>query len=276
MMNYDRILNRGGFAMHHTVHGFAAALCLLVATACSGPAGQPGTDTGMLPVDDGGMPPVDGWNPANDSGRPNDAGETACNSHSDCADFDIGFGVRCVMQGGTTVCAARCSDTGWCSSSGGIWCTDALAYHGGSMERVCRPTGDECTPSMMEMRVTPPCDPDTRTGAGSGPTGLEGYVGSGMSWFSPSAGCDTGMGPDAMSRIELYMHCGENAGIDPYRGIYYYDRDGLWYANYQNRATQEWSRMSFEIHPEFGPQCATIELFHAGEDVPYQTFMACR
>jgi hypothetical protein len=137
---------------------------------------------------------------------------------------------------------------------------------------------DECTPSMMEMRVTPPCDPDTRTGAGSGPTGLEGYVGPSTSWFSPRGGCGSGLAesPDSMSRIMLEMGCGENATIEPYRGLYYYDRDGLWYANYQNRATQEWSRMSFDIHPEFGPQSASVELFHAGEDVPYLTFMVTR
>ncbi len=135
---------------------------------------------------------------------------------------------------------------------------------------------DECTPDMMSMRVTPPCDPDTRTGAGTGPTGLEGFVGPGAGWMTSGGGCSTGQGPGPMDRILLEMACNENRDINPYLGLYYYDRDGLWYANYQNRATQEWSRMSFDIHPTFGPQSATVELFHAGEETPYQTLFVTR
>ena len=132
----------------------------------------------------------------------------------------------------------------------------------------------ECTPSMMEMRVTPPCDPDTRTGAGTGPTGLEEFVGPGTGWASSSGSCLTGQGPDAMGRILLEMACNETRNVDPYYGLFYYDRDGLWYANWQNRATQEHARMSFDS--ETGHDIATIELFHAGEDTPYQTVIAAR
>ncbi len=130
-------------------------------------------------------------------------------------------------------------------------------------------TVGDCTPEMMRDRVTPPCDPDTRTGAGTGPTGLEGFVGFGMTWFSPSGSCGTNMIRDAMDRILLEMVCNENGDIPPYYGIYYYDLDGDWYANYQNRATQEWSHLRVDPGP-----IAVVELFHAGEDTPYQTFMA--
>jgi hypothetical protein len=282
MTNYDRILNRGGFAAALAPHRMVLGLiCLmsLALTGCPGPQ-QPGTDSGT-PPDDGGMPPVDGWNPAHDSGMPPDDGGAACaSSNADCGDSESSR-VGCIPHNGGTVCAPRCAMLddgseiiGYCEDRfPGTWCTEATPVDR-QPGRYCVPTDGICTDEMMRDRITPPCDPDTRTGAGTGPTGLEGYVGSGMRWFSPRSGCDTGMGPDAMSRIELYMLCGENTGIEPYRGIYYYDRDGLWYANYQNRATQEWSRMSFDL--ETGHDVATIELFHAGEDTPYQTVVAAR
>ncbi len=127
----------------------------------------------------------------------------------------------------------------------------------------------DCTPEMMRDRVSPPCDPDTRTGPGTGPTGLEGWVGPDSGWFSPSGSCGTGLGADSMDRIGLGMGCIENGDIAPYYGVYIYDRDGDWYANYQNRATQEWSHLRVDPGP-----IAVVELFHAGEETPYLTFMA--
>lgn len=125
----------------------------------------------------------------------------------------------------------------------------------------------DCTDEMMRDRITPPCDPDTRTGAGTGPTGLESWVGG--TWYSPSGSCGTNMIRDAMDRILLEMVCNENGDIPPYYGYYYFDLDGDWYANYQNRATQEWSHLRVDPGP-----IAVVELFHAGETTPYLTFSA--
>lgn len=158
------------------------------------------------------------------------------------------------------------SDGGMPLDDGSIPPPDAHMPPDGGMDVPDTGMGD-CTPDMMRDRVTPPCDPDTRTGAGTGPTGLEGFVGS--SWFSSSGSCLTNMITDSMGRIMLELPCNENRNIDPYYGVYYYDLDGDWYANYQNRATQEWSHLRVDPGP-----IAVVELFHAGETTPYLTFSA--
>ncbi len=135
-------------------------------------------------------------------------------------------------------------------------------------------TGTEpaCTDVMMEMRVTPPCDPDTRTGAAPGPTGMEEFVGSGNEWRSASGVCFAGMETDSMGRVGLGMACAGEPIVEPYGDIFYYDLDGLWYANWQNRATQESARMSINAAHD----AATKERFHPGEDVPYETVIVRR
>jgi hypothetical protein len=125
---------------------------------------------------------------------------------------------------------------------------------------------DECTAEMLLNRVTPPCDPDTRTGAAPGPTGMEGLVGPGMRWFDGTEDCTTNTGADAMGRVWLVMACSAYGTVDaPFVGTFYYDLDGKWYFNWKNRSQQVSARMSFDTEH----RVATIELFHAVESVPY-------
>jgi hypothetical protein len=132
---------------------------------------------------------------------------------------------------------------------------------------------DECTAEMLLNRVTPPCDPDTRTGAAPGPTGLEGLVGPGTRWFDGTSNCTTNTGVDAMGRVWLVMECGAYGTVPAsFVATFYYDLDGLWYANWRNRAQQMSARIGFDS----GRSVATIELFHAEESAPYLIVVATR
>lgn len=246
--------------------GFAAALtCLVMLTGCPGPM-QP-VDTGMPPDDDGGMPPDDGSVPPPDAYTPPDGGGMPCSSHADCMGVGIGAGMACVRIDGANVCGMRCSVTVSCES--GTWCTDGTAFDGSPMDNVCLPRGDACSPEMMRDRVSPPCDPDTRTGAGTGPTGLEEFARSGVAWFSSISGTsctvrllDTSF--DSMGRIALYVGCENEDLIEPYLGVFYLDRDGCFYANAKNGDTQEWARACVEPGP-----ILRVERMHGGETVPH-------
>lgn len=127
----------------------------------------------------------------------------------------------------------------------------------------------ECTAEMMATRVSPPCDPDTPEdlGPGTGPTGMESFVGAGHTWTSGSGDCADGMETDSMGRIGLLMGCLE-ANQSPYFGLFYYSTDGNWYANWRNRALPgdqgNHARIVFDADHLGG----MMEIIPGGSDVP--------
>lgn len=129
----------------------------------------------------------------------------------------------------------------------------------------------DCTDEMMRDRVTPPCDPDIPEGIGpgTGPTGMEDFIGLGTEWYSPSGLCTTDLGSDPMGRIWLLMYCPEFASFG---GLFYYGADGRWYYNRRNGHRQD----SAELELDPTRSVATGTLFRAGEETPYQTVTAAR
>lgn len=133
--------------------------------------------------------------------------------------------------------------------------------------------GGTCTADMMLNRVSPPCDPDNNPdfGPGTGPTGLEGHVGTSHDWQSPSGVFGTGLDTDPMGRIELGFHCAE-AGSDPYQGFFYYSADGIWYANWVNRHVPGIQGNHARITFDADFRGATLEVFDGGSDTPRATY----
>ena len=130
-----------------------------------------------------------------------------------------------------------------------------------------------CTSDMMVNRVSPPCDPDTPEGVGpgTGPTGLEGHIGPGHSWNSPGT-FETGADwlSDPMGRIGISMPVIE-AGAEPYIGWFYYGADGIWYANWRNRALPGTQGNHARITFSADHMTATLEVFDGGSDTPSMT-----
>lgn len=132
--------------------------------------------------------------------------------------------------------------------------------------------GMACTSDMLLMRVSPPCDPDTPEGVGqgSGPTGIEGHIGPGHTWNSPTGGFSTATATDSMGRIGINMRCDES-DIAPYNGLFYFATDGNWYANWRNRLVTGVQGNHARIVFAADHRTATLEVFDGGSDVPSAT-----
>ncbi len=139
-------------------------------------------------------------------------------------------------------------------------------------------TGMECTPTMMEARISPPCEPDLPVGLtpdnASMPAACRTTL-DGDRWAG-TLDCSGGgstyfLDPSPMGLIEIYIGCA--TGI-PFEGIYHYGRDNVFYANWKNAGLV--GEAGNHARLTVNPACtgATVEVFYGGNltDTPDQTF----